>query len=111
MMISVLMMCGGLLVICFLPTYATIGAWAPFLPMLARLFQGSSVGGEYGTSATYMSEVALKGRWRLFRVVPVRDADRRAACRAAPVLNKLQLFSPPRSWKAWGWRILFFIGA
>lgn len=61
MMISVLMMCGGSLVITFLPTYASIGAWAPLLLLIARLFQGLSVGGEYGTSATYMSEVALRG--------------------------------------------------
>src|SRR6478609_9720426 len=66
MMISVLMMCGGSLVICFLPTYATIGAWAPFLLLLARLFQGLSVGGEYGTSATYMSEIALRGQRGFF---------------------------------------------
>ncbi len=41
-----------------LPGYETIGTWAPALLLLARLFQGLSVGGEYGTSATYMSEVA-----------------------------------------------------
>jgi MHS family alpha-ketoglutarate permease-like MFS transporter len=45
MMISVLMMCAGSLVICFLPTYSTIGAWAPFFLLVARLFQGLSVGG------------------------------------------------------------------
>ncbi|HEV7834696.1 MAG TPA: MFS transporter, partial [Caballeronia sp.] len=66
MMISVLMMCAGSLVICFLPTYASIGAWAPFFLLIARLFQGLSVGGEYGTSATYMSEVALQGRRGFF---------------------------------------------
>lgn len=42
--------------------YETIGTWAPALLLLARLFQGLSVGGEYGTSATYMSEVAVEGR-------------------------------------------------
>ncbi|WP_134929131.1 MFS transporter, partial [Pseudomonas protegens] len=66
MMISVLMMCAGSLVIAFLPTYASIGAWAPFLLLVARLFQGLSVGGEYGTTATYMSEVALKGQRGFF---------------------------------------------
>lgn len=44
------------------PGYETIGTWAPALLLLARLFQGLSVGGEYGTSATYMSEVAVEGR-------------------------------------------------
>jgi MHS family alpha-ketoglutarate permease-like MFS transporter len=66
MMVSVFMMCGGSLVIAMLPTYAQIGALAPALLLVARLFQGLSVGGEYGTSATYMSEVALKGRRGFF---------------------------------------------
>ena len=61
MMISVLMMCAGSLIIAVLPTYAAIGAAAPLLLLLARLAQGLSVGGEYGTSATYMSEVAIGG--------------------------------------------------
>jgi len=56
MLISVCMMCAGSLVIACLPTYESIGSWAPALLLLARLFQGLSVGGEYGTSATYMSE-------------------------------------------------------
>ena len=62
MLISVCMMCMGSLVIACLPGYATIGTWAPALLLLARLFQGISVGGEYGTSATYMSEVAVEGK-------------------------------------------------
>lgn len=61
MLISVCMMCMGSLVIACLPGYATIGTWAPALLLLARLFQGISVG-EYGTSATYMSEVAVEGK-------------------------------------------------
>ncbi len=83
MVISVLMMCGGSLMIALLPTYATIGAAAPALLLVARLIQGLSVGGEYGTAATYMSEVAGKGNRGLLFVVPVRDADRRPAAGAA----------------------------
>ena len=62
MVISVLMMCAGSLMIGVLPTYATIGGLAPILLLVARLVQGLSVGGEYGTAATYMSEVAGKGQ-------------------------------------------------
>jgi len=66
MVTSVLMMCAGSLLIACLPTYTTIGTAAPALLLMARLLQGLSVGGEYGTSATYMSEVALKGRRGFF---------------------------------------------
>src|SRR5512132_2841254 len=55
MVISVLMMCAGSLMIALLPTHATIGAAAPVALLIARLVQGLSVGGEYGTAATYMS--------------------------------------------------------
>ena len=66
MMISVLMMCAGSLAIGCLPTYATIGIAAPILLLVFRMVQGLSVGGEYGTAATYMSEVALAGRRGFF---------------------------------------------
>ena len=56
--LSVLMMCFGSLMIAVLPTYDSIGIAAPILLLAARLLQGLSVGGEYGTSATYLSEVA-----------------------------------------------------
>ena len=56
--ISVLMMCAGSLIIAVTPTYATIGIAAPLVLLFARLVQGLSLGGEYGTSATYLSEVA-----------------------------------------------------
>ena len=46
MVISVLMMCGGALMIACLPTYASIGAWELALLLLARSIQGLSVGGE-----------------------------------------------------------------
>src|SRR5688572_17031060 len=59
--LSVTLMCLGSLIIAVTPTYQTIGVAAPALLLIARLLQGFSVGGEYGTSATYMSEIATKG--------------------------------------------------
>jgi len=60
LMFLVLMMCGGSLIIAITPGYATIGVMAPVLLVCARLLQGLSVGGEYGTSATYLSEMATR---------------------------------------------------
>jgi MHS family alpha-ketoglutarate permease-like MFS transporter len=110
MMISVLMMCGGSLMIAALPTYATIGTAAPALLLVARLFQGLSVGGEYGTSATYMSEVAEPGRkgfYASFQYVTLIGGQ---LC-ALLVLGILQLFLSHEELVAWGWRIPFVVGA
>jgi MHS family alpha-ketoglutarate permease-like MFS transporter len=110
MMISVLMMCGGSLVIAVLPTYAQIGALAPALLLVARLFQGLSVGGEYGTSATYMSEVALKGRRGFFASFQYVTLIGGQLC-ALLVLVILQQTLSTDELKAWGWRIPFVCGA
>jgi MHS family alpha-ketoglutarate permease-like MFS transporter len=110
MMISVLMMCGGSLMIAALPTYATIGVAAPALLLLARLFQGLSVGGEYGTSATYMSEVAEPGRkgfYASFQYVTLIGGQLAALL----VLGILQLLLSHEELVAWGWRIPFMVGA
>src|SRR5215211_9280179 len=74
MVMSVLMMCTGSLLIAVMPTYATIGAVAPVLLLVARLVQGLSVGGESVTAATYMSEGRIQGQSRFLFVLSVRDA-------------------------------------
>jgi len=110
MMISVLMMCAGSLVIACLPTYATIGVWAPIILLLARLFQGLSVGGEYGTTATYMSEVALRGQrgfFASFQYVTLIGGQLLAVL----TVVILQQFLDEQELRAWGWRIPFFVGA
>lgn len=55
---SVILMSIGSLMIALAPTYGSIGVWAPAILLFARMLQGLSVGGEYGTSATYLSEMA-----------------------------------------------------
>ncbi|MGI4847880.1 MAG: MFS family transporter [Janthinobacterium lividum] len=110
MIISVIMMCGGSLMIACLPTYASIGVWAPALLVLARLLQGLSVGGEYGTTATYMSEIALRGKrgfYSSFQYVTLIGGQLLAVL----VVVILQGFLDEAELKAWGWRIPFVIGA
>ena len=110
MMIAVLMMCAGSLVITFMPTYDTIGAWAPALLLVARLFQGLSVGGEYGTTATYMSEVAPKGERGFFASFQYVTLIGGQLLAVLLVVVLQQLLSEDEL-RAWGWRIPFFIGA
>ncbi|PRD14843.1 MFS transporter [Pantoea coffeiphila] len=110
MLISVCMMCFGSLVIACLPGYDTIGVWAPALLLLARLFQGLSVGGEYGTSATYMSEVAAEGRkgfYASFQYVTLIGGQLMALL----TVVVLQQILSDQELRSWGWRIPFALGA
>ncbi|MNN03999.1 Alpha-ketoglutarate permease [compost metagenome] len=110
LMISVLMMCAGSLMIACLPTYDSIGTWAPALLLLARLIQGLSVGGEYGTTATYMSEVALRGQrgfFASFQYVTLIGGQLLAVL----VVVILQQLLTEDELRAWGWRIPFVVGA
>jgi MHS family alpha-ketoglutarate permease-like MFS transporter len=110
MLVSVCMMCFGSLVIACLPGYATIGVAAPVILLLARMFQGLSVGGEYGTSATYMSEVALEGRkgfYASFQYVTLIGGQLAAVL----TVVVLQFLLTDAELRSWGWRIPFFLGA
>lgn len=110
MLISVCMMCFGSLIIACLPGYDAIGTWAPALLLLARLFQGLSVGGEYGTSATYMSEIALEGRkgfYASFQYVTLIGGQLLAIL----VVVILQQILTDSQLHEWGWRIPFAMGA
>jgi MFS transporter, MHS family, alpha-ketoglutarate permease len=110
MMVAVLMMCGGSLLVAVLPTYSQIGIAAPALLLLARLIQGLSVGGEYGTAATYLSEVAQHGHrgfYSSFQYVTLIGGQLLATL----VLVILQQFLSDADLRAWGWRIPFLVGA
>ncbi len=109
--LSVVCMCFGSLIIAVTPTYATIGFAAPAILALARVIEGLSLGGEYGASATYLSEVAdpkHRGFYSSFQYVTLIGGQLTAII----VLLLLQkVFLTPEELKAWGWRIPFVIGA
>jgi MHS family alpha-ketoglutarate permease-like MFS transporter len=111
LMTSVLLMCGGSLMIACAPTYATAGTAAPVILLIARLLQGLSLGGEYGSSATYLSEMATskhRGFYSSFQYVTLIGGQLTALL----VLLVLQHFLlTPDELRSWGWRIPFFIGA
>jgi MHS family alpha-ketoglutarate permease-like MFS transporter len=107
--LSVTLMCAGSLLIAVTPGYETIGVLAPTLLVIARLMQGLSVGGEYGASATYLSEMAGKDRrgfYSSFQYVTLISGQLVAIC----VLLILQSTMSEADLDAWGWRIPFAIG-
>jgi MHS family alpha-ketoglutarate permease-like MFS transporter len=111
LMLSVLLMCFGSLVIAITPTYASIGAAAAVILGLARIIQGLSLGGEYGASATYLTEVAddkHRGFYVSFHYVTLIGGQ---LCAILVLLVLQQVFLTPIQMRAWGWRIPFVIGA
>jgi MFS transporter, MHS family, alpha-ketoglutarate permease len=108
---SVVCMCFGSLIIAVTPTYASIGLAAPAILAIARVIEGLSLGGEYGASATYLSEVAdakHRGFYSSFQYVTLIGGQLTAII----VLLLLQkVFLTPEELKSWGWRIPFVIGA
>jgi MHS family alpha-ketoglutarate permease-like MFS transporter len=108
--LSVSLMCAGSLLIAVTPGYASIGTWAPALLVLARMMQGLSVGGEYGASATYLSEAAgarRRGFYSSFQYVTLISGQ----LIALAVLIVLQQAMSEEALEAWGWRIPFAVGA
>jgi MFS transporter, MHS family, alpha-ketoglutarate permease len=109
--LSVLLMSLGSLMIAVVPGYKQIGFAAPLILVLARIIQGLSVGGEYGTSATYLSEMATKkhrGFYSSFQYVTLIMGQ----LIALGILVLLQqVFLTSAQLHQWGWRIPFAIGA
>ncbi len=109
--LSVLLMSAGSLMITFVPSYEKIGLAAPLILVIARMIQGISIGGEYGTAATYLSEMApphQRGFYSSFQYVSTTLGQ----LMALSILLILQRFLlTEQELSDWGWRIPFGIGA
>ncbi len=109
LVLSVTLMAGGSLLIAVTPSYHTIGLAAPILLLVARLIQGLSVGGEYSTSATYLSEVATPGKrgfYSSFQYVTLYGGQ----LLALGLQLVLQGLLTEQQLTSWGWRIAFGVG-
>jgi MHS family alpha-ketoglutarate permease-like MFS transporter len=108
--VAVALMSAGSLMTALTPGYAAIGVAAPALLTLARVVQGFSIGGQYGVSATYLSEMAgraSRGFWSSFQFVTLIGGQ----LLALGVLIVLQHLLSAAALEAWGWRIPFVVGA
>ena len=112
LMLSVLLMCFGSLMIAVTPTYASIGVRSACAAgARARVVQGLSLGGEYGTSATYLTEVAAREASRLLLDVWYVTLIGGQLVAIVVLLLLQQVFLSADQLRAWGWRIPFVIGA
>lgn len=108
--LSVALMFSGSLLLAVAPTYAQAGIIGPAVLLAARMLQGLSLGGEYGASATYLSEMAPRqnrGFWASFQYMTLCGGQ---LC-AIAVAVILQAFLSEAELTAWGWRVPFVIGA
>ncbi len=109
LLITIALMAGGTVLIGLLPTYAAIGIAAPLLLVLARLLQGFSAGGEWGSSTAYIVEWApadKRGFYGSFQQMSV-VAGLLLGSGVAAMLNTI--FTPDQM-DAWGWRVPFLLG-
>lgn len=109
LMLSVSLMCVGSLIIAIAPSYAQAGVLSPATLLIARIIQGLSLGGEYGSSATYLSEMAdreRRGFWSSFQYVTIIGGQ----LTALALLVVLQATLGEEAMQAWGWRIGFGAG-
>ena len=103
-----LMACGTVLIAC-VPTYSTIGLFAPLLVVIGRLLQGFSAGVELGGVSVYLSEMATPGHKGFY--VSWQSASQQAAIMVAAVLGyAINANMAPAEVDDWGWRIPFFVG-
>ena len=107
--LSVSLMCVGSFLIAAAPSYASAGVLSPAILVVARIIQGLSLGGEYGSSATYLSEMAdreRRGFWSSFQYVTIIGGQ----LIALALLVVLQATIGEAAMQAWGWRIGFGAG-
>jgi MFS transporter, MHS family, proline/betaine transporter len=109
LLLTIFLMAAGTVLIGILPTYASIGIFAPLLLVVARLMQGFSAGGEWGGSTSFIVEWAPSGRRGLFGSFQQTSvvAGLLLGSGFAALLNTVM---SPATMEDWGWRIPFLVG-
>ena len=107
-LITLLIMGGATASIGFLPTYATIGIFAPIALLLIRVLQGLALGGEYGGAAVYVAE-HVPDEKRGFYTGFIQVTATLGLFMSLAVVLTVQRSMSPESFLAWGWRIPFIL--
>jgi MFS transporter, MHS family, citrate/tricarballylate:H+ symporter len=109
LIVTLSIMAAGTVLIAFVPSYATIGLFAPLLVLIGRLLQGFSAGVELGGVSVYLSEMATPGRKGFY--ASWQSASQQAAIIVSAALGfALNAWLAPAQLDDWGWRIPFFVG-
>ena len=89
-----------------LPTYASIGFWAPVILVVLRLAQGLALGGEYGGAATYVAEHAPVGKRGAYTSW-IQTTATLGLFLSLVVIGALRWFMTKEAFASWGWRLPF----
>jgi MFS family permease len=110
MLLSFTLMGLSMLAMAAMPTYAMIGLPAPLLVLAARLTQGFAMGGEIGSTTTFMMEAAparKRGLYAAWQIATQGAATLLSGLGGAALTHSLS----PQGVQDWGWRIAFLAGA
>src|ERR687890_2728231 len=107
-LLTLVLMGGSTFLIGLVPSYATIGGWAPFLVLLLRLVQGLALGGEYGGAATYVAEHAPLHR-RGFYTSWIQTTATLGLFLSLGIILGVRRLVGVDEFAAWGWRIPFLV--
>jgi MHS family proline/betaine transporter-like MFS transporter len=108
--LTILLMSGATLSVGLIPSYDSIGFWAPLLLIILRMVQGFSTGGEYGGAATFMAEYAPDDR-RGFYGSFLEFGTLAGFSLGAFLMLAFALLLGDEAMHAWGWRIPFLVAA
>ncbi|API58120.1 MFS transporter [Tardibacter chloracetimidivorans] len=108
--LTILMMAGATLCIGLVPSYESIGGWAPILLIVLRLVQGFSTGGEYGGAATFMAEYAPDDK-RGFYGSFLEVGTLAGFSLGALLMLGFALLLGDEAMHEWGWRLPFLVAA
>ncbi|MDE8654686.1 MFS transporter [Novosphingobium album (ex Liu et al. 2023)] len=107
---TILLMSAATLCVGLIPTYASIGFWAPALLILCRMVQGFSTGGEYGGAATFMAEYAPDDRRGFFGSF-LEFGTLAGFSLGAGLMLAFSLLLGDEAMHQWGWRVPFLAAA
>ncbi len=107
---TILLMSGATLCLGLVPTYDSIGLWAPALLILLRMIQGFSTGGEYGGAATFMAEYAPSRRRGFFGSF-LEFGTLAGFSLGALLMLGFSLVLGDARMESWGWRLPFLVAA
>jgi metabolite-proton symporter len=109
LIMTVLIMGVATFLIGFLPTYASVGIWAPILLLVLRIFQGIGIGGEWGGAVLLAVEHSPSGNRGFYGSWPQIGVPAGLLLSAGVVY--LLSFLGDAEFLAWGWRVAFLLSA